>query len=266
MCRSRLPSSLMVVGLVACVAAGDARAIERTSLRDATALVKGGVHFVRRALGLEQDTAVLSHTVSLSPREAALELELADGTSRVVAFRAGEVRLDGAVVGRYRTGGALDRAWRRLLAEAGKLRHAGPARVGPRLQGRGARRRRRRGRAPRDRRLPQPRSPAPPVEAAQARRRRSRRGGRRGPGHGRRGRGLARPRTDDGGRAHPRQPRPDAGSGARHRPRPGGIGAPEPRPHRARDGALGPDGAPRASSSSAATRKSSAPSRATSWR
>jgi hypothetical protein len=84
---------------------------------DAKALFIDGLRFVRHAIGLERDTTVVSHTVSLSPREASVELELADGTTREVALRAGEVLVDGAPVARYRAGGALDRAWRRLLAE-----------------------------------------------------------------------------------------------------------------------------------------------------
>jgi hypothetical protein len=84
---------------------------------DAKALFVDGLRFVRHAIGLERDTTVVSHTVSLSPREASVELELADGTARVVALRAGEVLVDGAPVARYRAGGALDRAWRRLLGE-----------------------------------------------------------------------------------------------------------------------------------------------------
>jgi len=116
--RSRLRASLLLLGLFACAPTAEAKATTVIDVRDARALVKGGFHFVRRALGLERDTAVVSHAVSLSPREAALELELADGTTRLVALRAGEVRVDGAVIGRYRSGGALDRAWRRLLSDA----------------------------------------------------------------------------------------------------------------------------------------------------
>ena len=118
MYRSRLLCSLLWLTLLACAPVRDLEAGERKGkAADAKALFINGLRFVRRAIGLERDTTVVSHTVSLSPREASVELELADGTMRVVALRAGEVLVDGAPVARYRAGGALDRAWRRLLAE-----------------------------------------------------------------------------------------------------------------------------------------------------
>ena len=81
-------------------------------------MVKGGVKLLRRFLGLERDSvAVVSHAVSLGRREAALELSLLDGTTSVVALQAGELRVNGVTLGRYRAGGALDRAWRRLLTD-----------------------------------------------------------------------------------------------------------------------------------------------------
>jgi len=116
--RSRLLCSLLWLTLLACAPVRDLEAGERKGkAADAKALFIDGLRFVRHAIGLERDTTVVSHTVSLSPREASVELELADGTMRVVALRAGEVLVDGAPVARYRAGGALDRAWRRLLAE-----------------------------------------------------------------------------------------------------------------------------------------------------
>jgi hypothetical protein len=119
--QSRARSSLLLAALlIACAPARDAQAKE-TGHRaaDAKALLADGVHLVRRALGLDRDTAVVSHAVSLSPREAAVEFDLADGTTRVVSLRSGELLVDGRAVGRYRAGGPLERAWRQLLAEAG---------------------------------------------------------------------------------------------------------------------------------------------------
>lgn len=118
MYRSRLLCSLLWLTLLACAPVRDLEAGERKGkAADAKALFIDGLRFVRHAIGLERDTTVVSHTVSLSPRGASVKLELADGTMRVVALRAGEVLVDGAPVARYRAGGALDRAWRRLLAE-----------------------------------------------------------------------------------------------------------------------------------------------------
>ena len=95
-----------------------AHAVDRRSAKRATALFSDGLRFVEHALGLTRDTAVVSHAVSLSPREAAVELELADGTTRVVSLRSGQVLVDGAAAGKFKPGGALDRAWRQLLAGA----------------------------------------------------------------------------------------------------------------------------------------------------
>lgn len=109
----------MAALLAACAvpSAAEAPGIGRTA-DDAKSLLSDGMHLVRRALGLDRDTAVVSHAVSLSPREAAVEFDLADGTTRVVSLRSGELLVNGAAVGRYHPGGTLDRAWRRLLAEA----------------------------------------------------------------------------------------------------------------------------------------------------
>jgi len=117
--RSRLHSSLLLLSLLACAPAGDLQAREITGLRgEASTVVKGGVKLLRRFLGLARDSvAVVSHAVSLGRREAALELSLVDGTTSVVALQAGELRVNGVTVGRYRAGGALDRAWRRLLTD-----------------------------------------------------------------------------------------------------------------------------------------------------
>jgi hypothetical protein len=118
--QSRARTSLLLAAfLAACAAPRDAQARDfgRTA-DDAKSLLSDGVHLVLRALGLDRDTAVVSHAVSLSPREAAVEFEIADGTTRVVSLRSGELLVNGAVVARYHPGGTLDREWRRLLADA----------------------------------------------------------------------------------------------------------------------------------------------------
>ena len=111
---------LLALLLVACAPVRDARADVGDAVKaDAKDLFKDGVHFVLHVLGFERDTAVVSHAISLSPREAAVEFDLADGTTRTVAFRSGQVLVDGRAVGHYTSGGTLERAWRQLLAEAG---------------------------------------------------------------------------------------------------------------------------------------------------
>ena len=118
MFQSRARSSLLLAAaLAACAAPAQARDIGHAA-DEARSFLSDGVHFVRHALGLDRDTAVVSHAVSLSPREAAVEFELADGTTRVVSLRSGELLVNGAAVARYRQGGALDRAWRQALAGA----------------------------------------------------------------------------------------------------------------------------------------------------
>jgi MFS family permease len=64
---------------------------------------------------------VVSRTITLSEREATLEVELASGKAVALSLRGGIVFLDGDNAGRYQPGGALDRSWRRLLADAASL-------------------------------------------------------------------------------------------------------------------------------------------------
>jgi len=117
--RSRARCSLLLaLGLIACVPLDSAQAADRGRSKSAKSLLSDGLRFVEHALGLARDTAVVSHAVSLSPREAAVELELADGTTRVVSLRSGQVLVDGVAAGKFKPGGALDRAWRQLLAGA----------------------------------------------------------------------------------------------------------------------------------------------------
>jgi len=115
--RPRAVCSLLAVALLSCAPVPEARAAESAGPRDASEFLSDGFHFVLRALGLARDTSVLSHAVSLSQREATVELRLDNGALRSVSLRAGEVLVDGTHVGRYRVGGALDRAWRRVLTD-----------------------------------------------------------------------------------------------------------------------------------------------------
>ncbi len=62
-----------------------------------------------------QEAAVTGSAVALSSGTAALELELADGETRVIAFRDGEIMVDGEARGAYEPGGALEGSWRALL-------------------------------------------------------------------------------------------------------------------------------------------------------
>jgi hypothetical protein len=76
---------------------------------------------IRHALHLDVQDRVVSHSISVSTREATLELELGSGTIRTLSLRGGHVFVDGRLVGDYAPGGSLDRAWRRLLADGAQL-------------------------------------------------------------------------------------------------------------------------------------------------
>lgn len=65
-----------------------------------------------------QEQPILSNRVAVSSRDAALHLELFDASELEVAFREGEVVVDGETVGSYERGGSLETAWRSLLGEA----------------------------------------------------------------------------------------------------------------------------------------------------
>jgi hypothetical protein len=77
--------------------------------------------WLRRVFNIGQQEEVLSHAISVSTREASLDLEMANGRTRSLALRGGRVLIDGAAVGSYPPGGALDRAWRRALADGASL-------------------------------------------------------------------------------------------------------------------------------------------------
>lgn len=64
---------------------------------------------------------VVSHSISISTREATLELELASGRVRSLSLRGGQVFVDSRQAADYTPGGQLDRDWRRLLNDGGSL-------------------------------------------------------------------------------------------------------------------------------------------------
>ena len=122
MSASPARSSLLALGL-ALWAAGAASAAPADGARAARgSLAAEGLRLVERVLHVQlKPDEVLSYTISVGPREALLELDLASGRSRTVAFRSGEILVDGQVTGRYVAGGGLDRAWRQLLAGSASL-------------------------------------------------------------------------------------------------------------------------------------------------
>lgn len=96
---------------------GNARGVIRDG---AQAALNGGIELMRRMLNLQQDE-VVSHAISVSNREATLELETAGGRTRSIALRGGRIMVDGTEAGRYAAGGPLERSWRRLLADGAEL-------------------------------------------------------------------------------------------------------------------------------------------------
>ena len=119
--RSRFARSLLALAVL-----GAARplAANADTMADLTERVEAAVHsgegLLRRVFHLQSDP-IVSHAISVSTREAALDLETRDGHTRHIAFRGGHVWLDDADVGTYAPGGALERSWRRLLADGTQL-------------------------------------------------------------------------------------------------------------------------------------------------
>jgi len=119
--RSPTRSSLLALAL-ALGTAGPAVAEPADGLTDAATKIVEGVRYLERVLHIRQGGAqVLSHTISISSREAMLEMDLSSGGSRVVDLKGGNLFLDGQLVAQYTPGGALEHSWRRLLADAGSL-------------------------------------------------------------------------------------------------------------------------------------------------
>jgi len=110
--------SAVVLGLALLTAAPLAAAPADGSRVSPSRLAEQGLLFLKKVLHVQQHhDDVVSHAIALSSRDATLELDLASGRTRVVSLRGGDVLVDGASVGHYAAGGALDRAWRKLLAD-----------------------------------------------------------------------------------------------------------------------------------------------------
>lgn len=119
--RSRLRHSAVGFAIAAAALTGNARrAAAHDLISDGQAALNSSITLLRRVLHLGPDD-VVSHAISISSREATLELELANGHSRTISLRAGRVYIDGAASGSYVPGGELDRGWRRALAEGASL-------------------------------------------------------------------------------------------------------------------------------------------------
>lgn len=118
--------SVLVLGLALASAAPLAAAPVDGSHVSASRLAEEGLLFLRKVLHVRQrHDDVVSHAIAVSKRDATLELDLASGRTRVVTLRGGDVLVDGARVGRYAGGGALERAWRKLLADGASLETRG---------------------------------------------------------------------------------------------------------------------------------------------
>lgn len=68
-----------------------------------------------------QTRDVLSSQIAVSGQDASLSLEFEDGGSMEIAFRDGEVTVDGEPIGDYSRDDALETAWRSLLGEVVSL-------------------------------------------------------------------------------------------------------------------------------------------------
>lgn len=86
-------------------------------------LLIAGVVSPHPARGRQAQT-VVGHSASVSRERAALDFDLADGTTLTIELAEGAIRVNGDSVGSYAAGGALERSWRELLSQAGGL-HSG---------------------------------------------------------------------------------------------------------------------------------------------
>lgn len=77
--------------------------------------------------GLKAQEVVTGSEVALAAGSATLELELADGGTRVVTLRDGELIIDGEVSGTYEPGGSLESSWRSLLTSPSLFEGSGLA-------------------------------------------------------------------------------------------------------------------------------------------
>jgi hypothetical protein len=117
--RSAVLVALLLAAVPAALRAGET---DGRNLRDAQTALNASLSLIRRMLHLGPlQEGVVSHAIAVSGREATLELELSGGRTRTITFRGGRVTVDGADVGSYASGGALERSWRHLLADAAQL-------------------------------------------------------------------------------------------------------------------------------------------------
>lgn len=113
------PRSALAALFIAVVAPARSAAIGVPGSHEAGKALSHGISFLKRMLHVVQGDEVVSHSIALSRREATLELELAGGGTRTISLRSGDLLVDGRRAGSYQPGGALDRSWRRVLAEGG---------------------------------------------------------------------------------------------------------------------------------------------------
>ncbi len=99
-----------------------ARAGVRLLLLGAT--LTGAALAVSLELGA-QESPVAGSAVTLTSKEATLELELTEGGTRSISLREGRIVVDGEARGSYEAGGALERSWRELLRSPGVLESGG---------------------------------------------------------------------------------------------------------------------------------------------
>ena len=76
---------------------------------------------------IAQEAAISGSEVSLAAGAASLELALADGGSRIISLREGELLIDGEVQGSYEPDGDLDSSWRSLLTSPALFEGSGLA-------------------------------------------------------------------------------------------------------------------------------------------
>jgi len=123
MLQPRFRHSLLALALVGLVpSAGYASAGTGSLGDDAHSALSSSIALIRRVLGMhQQQDEIVSHAIAVSRRDATLEIELAGGRTRTIALRDGQVLVDDAIVGTYVPGGALERSWRRELADGAEL-------------------------------------------------------------------------------------------------------------------------------------------------
>lgn len=70
------------------------------------------------SVSAQPSRSIVAKTVVVGSAESSLALDFDDGSRLAIQLSDGEVAIDGATVGAYRTAGALDAAWRSLLTTA----------------------------------------------------------------------------------------------------------------------------------------------------